>query len=168
MEKIVEYSCPPSSVPLFFLPGCDDSPARPKADFYSYRGFRDWWRIPLRFPYQITMVDALEYGTLEKYDPASLIADPKCETVVTDIVAIGYDGKFVAFRRKNIDPPFGILIYTSGIVRYFAAKDELDLFIRSNFPGISLPSMVRLDEFYALMWKMIDKIRRNDPQELPC
>ena len=107
----------------FFLPGCDDSPARPKADFYSYRGFRDWWRIPLRFPYQITMVDALEYGTLEKYDPASLIADPKCETVVTDIVAIGYDGKFVAFRRKNIDPPFGILIYTSGIVRYFAAKD---------------------------------------------
>ena len=46
---------------MILLPGCDDSPTRPGEGFYSYRGYRDWWRIPLRFPYQITMLDTFDY-----------------------------------------------------------------------------------------------------------
>ena len=50
---------------MILLPGCDDSPTRPGEGFYSYQGYRDWWRIPLRFPYQITLIDTFDYGTLE-------------------------------------------------------------------------------------------------------
>ena len=41
---------------MILLPGCDDFPTRPGEGFYSYQGYRDWWRIPLRFPYQITLI----------------------------------------------------------------------------------------------------------------
>jgi len=29
---------------MILLPGCDDSPTRPAEGFYSYQGYRDWWR----------------------------------------------------------------------------------------------------------------------------
>ncbi|MDB5282020.1 MAG: hypothetical protein JWO06_1095 [Bacteroidota bacterium] len=33
-------------------------------DFYTYYGFRDWWRFPLVYPYTITCIDVLDYGTI--------------------------------------------------------------------------------------------------------
>ena len=139
---------------------------RPGEGFYSYQGYRDWWRIPLRFPYQITVIDTFDYGTLEKYDPSSLIADPKCETVVENISAIGYDGKFAVFQQRNVEKPYGCLIYASGSVRNFATTEELDRFIKLNYPGSALPEMMKLEKFYNLMWQAIEKIKRTDPQKL--
>ena len=34
-------------------------------DFYTYLGFRDWWRYPLVYPYSINAIDTLDYGFLE-------------------------------------------------------------------------------------------------------
>ena len=151
---------------MILLPGCDDSPTRPGEGFYSYQGYRDWWRIPLRFPYQITLIDTFDYGTLEKYDPSSLIADPKCETVVENISAIGYDGKFAVFQQRNVEKPYGCLIYAIGSVRNFATIEELDRFIKLNYPDTKLPEMMKLEKFYNLMWQAIEEIKRTDPQKL--
>ena len=151
---------------MILLPGCDDSPTRPGEGFYSYRGYRDWWRIPLRFPYQITVIDTFANGNLEKYDSSSLMADPKCETVVENISAIGYDGKFAVFQQRNVEKPYGCLIYASGSVRNFATIEELDRFIKLNYPDSALPEMMELEKFYNLMWQAIEKIKRTDPQKL--
>lgn len=151
---------------LICIPGCDDCPTRPGEGFYSYRGFRDWWRIPLRFPYQITVIDSFEHGTLEKYDPDTLIAAPECTTIAADIVEVGYNGKFATFKRKNVEKPFGILIYASGATRDFATEDELARFIARNYPGTSSPEMAKLEEFYDLMWRAVDKIMKTDPKKL--
>ena len=155
-----------SCIAMFLLSGCDDYPSHPGEGFYSYRGYRDWWRIPLRFPYQITMLDTFDYGTLEKYDPSSLIADPKCETVVENISAIGYDGKFAVFQQRNVEKTYGCLIYASGSVRNFATIEELDRFIRLNYPDTKLPEMMKLEKFYNLMWQAIDNIKQTAPQKL--
>ena len=138
----------------------------PEKGFYSYQVYRDWWRIPLRFPYQITLIDTFGYGTLEKYDPSSLIAEPKCETVVENISAIGYDGKFAVFRQNNTEKTYGCLIYASGSVRNFATIEELEHFIKLNYPDSALPKMMNLEKFYNLMWQAINKIKRTAPQKL--
>ena len=151
---------------MILLPGCNDSPIRPGEGFYSYQGYRDWWRIPLDYPYQITVIDNFANGNLEKYDSSSLIANPKCETVVENISAIGYDGKFAVFQQRNVETPYGCLIYASGSVRNFAAIEELDRFIRLNYPDTKLPEMMKLEKFYNLMWQAIEKIKRTDPQKL--
>ena len=47
-------------------------------DFYTYFGFRDWWRAPLVYPYSIHAIDGLESGYLvdeskiTDYETASL------------------------------------------------------------------------------------------------
>jgi hypothetical protein len=47
-------------------------------DFYTYFGFRDWWRAPLVYPYSIHVIDGLESGYLvdesaiTDYETASL------------------------------------------------------------------------------------------------
>ena len=103
---------------------------------------------------------------LEKYNPSSLIADPKSETLVENITAIGYDGKFAVFQQKTDNEKFGILIYASGSVRSFATMEELDRFIKSNYPDAALPEMLDLERFYRLMWRAIEKIEQTDPQKL--
>lgn len=32
--------------------------------YYTYYGFRDWWRFPVVYPYSLTCIDVLDYGAL--------------------------------------------------------------------------------------------------------
>lgn len=32
--------------------------------YYTYYGFRDWWRFPVVYPYSLTCIDVMESGTL--------------------------------------------------------------------------------------------------------
>ena len=152
---------------MILLPGCDDSPTRPGEGFYSYQGYRDWWRIPLRFPYQITLIDTFDYGTLEKYDPSSLIADPKCETVVENISAIGYDGKFAVFQQRNVEKPYGCLIYASGSVRNFATIEELACFIKLNYLD-SADFYFRDQKSLPFEWKAVISSHSSHFCNSPC
>jgi len=43
-------------------------------DFFTYPGFRDWFRFPLVYPYSINMVDDLQDGALVKVGPNKRIA----------------------------------------------------------------------------------------------
>lgn len=158
-KKLFLFCC--IGIVLAFPTGCDDPPARTGDGFYSYRGFRDWWRIPLRFPYQITVVDSFDQGVLEKYDPTSPIDDPRCETLVDDITEIGHNGKFAVFRQKDVAKTFGILIYASGSVKKFGTREELVAFIERNDPTTSPPKMMKLETFYESMWRTLDQRSRG-------
>ena len=53
-----------------------------------------------------------------------------------------------------------------GSVRNFATAEELDRFIKLNYPDSALPEMMKLEKFYNLMWQAIEKIKQADPQKL--
>ena len=151
---------------LAFFSGCNDAPKRPGEGFYSYQGFRDWWRIPLRFPYQVGIIDSFDRGLLEKYDPNSRIDDPKCDTIADNITGIGYHDDFTVFRRDNKEKPYGILIYASGETSLFSTETELEMFVKQKFPDTAVPKMTRLDMFYEGRWKTINEIRKTAPEKL--
>ena len=48
----------------------------------------------------------------------------------------------------------------------FSTAEELDRFIKLNYPDSALPEMVELEKFYKLMWQAIEKIKQTDPQKL--
>ena len=281
---------------MIFLPGCDDFPTRPGEGFYSYQGYRDWWRIPLDYPYQIYIVDSFEQGYFEKYDPSTLVADAKTDVLISaitafaendkywlfkskkafflfdittqkvqqidsekeflkllsqqklplpvwknlavlykdrwkeidkiypspdrgfftqrqnyygkriplkkpwqivitennafisqydvsqtisdrlpsqkhrkyleNIVAANYERCFAVFQQNNVEKPYGCLVYATGTVRNFATTEELDRFIKLNYPDSALPEMMPLEKFYKLMWQAIEKIKQTDPQKI--
>jgi hypothetical protein len=281
---------------MILLPGCDDSPTRPAEGFYSYQGYRDWWRIPLDYPYQIYVADSFEQGNFQKYDPSTLVAEAKGDVLIPEItafaendkywlfktgkccflfdiatqkvqqfnsekelqdllaqqkrplpawkklavfykerwkkidkitqrpdrgfftqrqnyygkriplkkpwqivitennafisqydvsqtisdrlpsqkhrkyleniVAANYERCFAVFKQSNVEKPYGCLIYATGSVRNFATTEELDRFIKLNYPDSALPEMMELEKFYNLMWQAIEKIKQTDPQKL--
>ena len=281
---------------MILLPGCDDFPTRPGEGFYSYQGYRDWWRIPLDYPYQIHIVDSFEQGYFEKYDPSTLVAEAKADVLISEItafaendkywlfkskkafflfdittqkvqqidsekeflkllsqqklplpvwknlavlykdrwkeidkiyqspdhgfftqrqnyygkriplkkpwqivitennafisqydvsqtisdrlppqkhrkyleniVAANYERCFAVFQQNNTEKPYGCLIYASGSVQNFSTAEELDRFIKLNYPDSALPEMMKLEKFYNLMWQAIEKIKQTDPQKL--
>ena len=50
------------------------------------------------------------------------------------------------------------MIYASGSVRNFATVEELEHFIKLNYPDSALPEIMPLEKFYKLMWQAIEKI----------
>ncbi len=71
------------------------------AEFYSFNGKNDWWRIPLVFPYQMIMVNDFYLGNLEKFRGGQL-AEPRNSSVaaITFINKIAYDRKMLLFQRN--------------------------------------------------------------------
>src|SRR5262245_52027323 len=43
-------------------------------EFYTYSGFRDWWRFPLVYPYSVKCIDTLDSGHLSQHDGKSEIS----------------------------------------------------------------------------------------------
>ena len=52
------------------------------AEFYTYAGFRDWWRFPLVYPYSICCIDTLDAGHLSCYDGKSKVSNGEAEGYV--------------------------------------------------------------------------------------
>ena len=71
------------------------------AGFYELCGQKDWWRIPLVYPYQMIMVDDFYLGSLEKYKGGPLAEPRKSSTAaITFISKIAFDRKMLLFQRN--------------------------------------------------------------------
>ena len=64
------------------------------------------------------------------------------------------------FSKTTLKKPYGCLVYATGSVRNFATTEELDRFIKLNYPDSALPEMMKLEKFYNLMWQAIEKIKQ--------
>ncbi len=96
--------------------------------FYTYAGFRDWWRMPLVFPYQLMCIDTRNRAYLETYDPAHPVANPNISTkqLFGDIIRLATDNRFLVFeRRVGATTSYGMLRYESGEQKTFSEEDEL-------------------------------------------
>jgi hypothetical protein len=98
------------------------------ANFYTYDGFRDWWRVPLVFPYQLMCIDTRDRASLEKYDPKHPVADPNKSSsgVFGDITRVATDNRFLVFEtRSGSTTSYGILRYGSGMRSDFGKEAEM-------------------------------------------
>ena len=118
---------------LFLLSGCE------KADFYNYTGYRDWWRFPLKYPYQMLIIDTFDVGTFEKYNGGD-IRDPNnsSEGIITVSALIQQDDR-VIFRLPE-DEFYGngylyaVFYYDSGQLLQFKDEASLKLELKTDVP----------------------------------
>ena len=145
-------------VALVFLPGCDDAPKRPGEGFFWYPGFRDWWRIPLVFPWQIHIIDTFDWGDFEKYDPVSLVGEAKTTTSLDDITAFCDAENYWLFKDKKNN--FYAFHIATEKMRKFEAEDELRLFL--EIKKLSFSGWKDLKTLCDERWKVADAVD-SDP-----
>ena len=66
-------------------------------EFYSYPGFRDWWRFPLTYPYSIQCIDTFESGDLCRHDGKSNISDGEEAQIqgLSALTAFSFDARYL-------------------------------------------------------------------------
>ena len=98
-------------------------------DFYSYEGFRDFYRFPLVYPYHITMIDTYGRGWLEEYIGGDIEnSSESSNSILSDISAIIREDDRLIFKLEKPDREgnlYGIFDYRSGEVLRFKDADSL-------------------------------------------
>lgn len=108
------------------LSGGSQPKAPPKDPFYTDIGFRDSYRFPLKYPYEVHMIDTCEDGYLtvseyvrdEDLEPYSGILH-----MAGKIIDLHLHEDYAFFRRD--DWTYGSLQYSTGEVRLFETEEEL-------------------------------------------
>ena len=118
----------------------DNIKQRIAMDFYEFCGQKDWWRIPLVYPYQMIMIEDFYLGSLAKYK-----GGPLAEPVKSSAAAITFINK-IAFDRK-------MLLFQRNIELNNSEKQEWGIFEFKNGQCIIFPSenamfKVALDKDY--------------------
>ena len=108
------------------LSGGSQSKAPPKDPFYTDTGFRDMYRFPLKYPYEVKMIDNWDDGFLtiseqakdSDMGPYSGVLDP-----VGRIIDLHLHEDYAFFRKE--DWTYGYLQYSTGEIRLFETEEEL-------------------------------------------
>ena len=101
-------------------------------DFYAYEGLRDWYRMPLVFPYQLEAIDLTLRFNLMRYNGKASVRDPNksSETVrggtspMTTISHLSFDRTMLLFKKEGVDE-YGIFSFLDGGFTSFATEAEL-------------------------------------------
>ncbi|MEA4862911.1 MAG: hypothetical protein AB7F40_04615 [Victivallaceae bacterium] len=117
-------------------------------DFDTYEGFRDWYRIPLRYPYQIFMIDSLSDGYLEQLEKGSNVQDGSGSSICHDITRLWPQKDFCCFyvskdSTEDYAGKYGYFAYSTGELKFF--PNETALMEELKKVGITGPA-----EFYTL------------------
>lgn len=74
--------------------------------FYTYFGYRDWWRYPLVYPYSIHAVDTTAVGFLTSEDPLENYEEASSSySIVSGITKLSLDKNYMLL--ETTDSPFG-------------------------------------------------------------
>lgn len=98
------------------------------AEFYTYEGFRDWWRLPLVFPYQLTCIDTRDSAFLQKLASKGSVTDPNNSSAVDVgvITRVAADNVILLFEQQiGAASSYGLLQYGSGARSDFESEEQL-------------------------------------------
>jgi len=72
-------------------------------EFWTYQGFRDWYRRPLRFPFSVNCIDELVKGSLCLNTRQGKSSDPNTDStqVLSDITHYTFDAKLLLCRCED-------------------------------------------------------------------
>ena len=134
-----------------------DAQAVPE-DFYQYSGFRDWYRMPLVFPWQLQAIDVTDYFRLERHNGKGSVQEPNQSSEPTsplvELSHLSFDGRMLLFKllfKKQEGEEYGIFGFEDGDFAFFATKTELWDAARSRgFRGLG--RLVPASEAYDSYW----------------
>ena len=127
-------------LPLLLLAGCE------KADFYNYMGYRDWYRFPLKYPYQMEMIDTFDTGIFGKYIGGDIRDPNKSVEGILIVSALIQRDDCVIFRlppegsrgaADSARPPgsrYAIFRYDSGQLQFFKDEESLKRELKTGSP----------------------------------
>lgn len=141
---------------LFFLSGCDFGPERPNEGFFYYTGFRDWWRIPLVYPFQIQVIDCFDSGSFTRHKIPSLVAHSESTQLLSEITAFCDYGNYWLFKGTE---SFSVFHIATEKITHFGSGEELERFLVSQ--KLSTPEWKDLKTLYNERWRLADKVRQN-------
>ena len=101
-------------------------------DFYTYEGLRDWFRMPLVFPYQLMAIDSTTCFTLMRYNGKASVRDPSesSESVQdgkspsVELSHLSFDGTMLLFKKYGVEE-YGIFLFMDGVFAFFNTEAEL-------------------------------------------
>ena len=110
-------------------------------NFYTYKGFYDWYRIPLRYPYSLVSIDVLNFAFIQNELEVEDITQ-KPNTAISlnlkDIVLFDFDSHhLIAISEANFgasDPEYYYLDFETGNILQLDTEEELiQLALKNNF-----------------------------------
>lgn len=78
-----------------------------KEQFYTYFGFRDYYRFPLRYPYAIHCIDLVDNGSLyneKSVDQFDKSDNGEIDLNIPGIKRLAFDGRFLLLEQQNEIP----------------------------------------------------------------
>jgi hypothetical protein len=129
--------------------------------FFTYDGFRDWWRLPLVFPYEMHWIDTFESGYLQRYKGGDVRDPNNSEETIQEIRAItafSFDRRFLIGREGpdhwNLSNPVDWFIFefaTANITKFSTEKVMMEAARERVYIGeATLKSLkLRFKEYFA-------------------
>lgn len=107
-------------------------------DFDTYPEFRDWDRVPLKYPYQLLRIDRNPLCYLEQLSAPEDVVLAKGTTILSDIeiIAPAKDFAAVEMSLEDInqgDKKFAILSYESGECEFFLTEEEMFEHLKNQY-----------------------------------
>lgn len=100
--------------------------AKAPAEFFTYEGYWDWWRIPLVFPYSLEAIDSLDNcATLSRYK-GGRVEDPNtsAEELPYSIMRYTYDAHWLLLQLEG-GKEWGLFDFTTGQFQSFHSEQAL-------------------------------------------
>ncbi|MBN2002221.1 MAG: hypothetical protein JXA21_02590 [Anaerolineae bacterium] len=132
--------------------------------YYTYFGFRDWWRFPLVYPYSIHSIDVVDYGRL--YDESKVIdySDINHQELtavgVNDITHLALDRRYLLVRtetevQETLDVKYVLFEFSTAQKTVFDSEEALFEAARAlNFEGEL--KLITLNDYNVLFWQTND------------
>lgn len=130
-------------------------------DYFTYFGFRDWWRWPLVYPYSIHAVDTVDHGRLlderEVTDYDDINHQPLGSTDVWDITHLALDRRYLLLRTEQEEDDVltvSYVLFDCSTAEKTEFDSEATLFEAAQAVGFegSL-ALMTLRDYDALFWQ---------------
>jgi hypothetical protein len=120
--------------------------------FYTYLGFRDWWRLPLMYPYSIHCVDVVNHGQLVSEKEVANVTtanDSKIRAMgVINITHLSFDKKLLLVRVQDTTAQYVLFDLADQNQEIF--QSEAELLKKADLEGFSGPKKLEsLQEYMA-------------------
>lgn len=124
--------------------------------YFSYFGFRDWWRYPLVYPYAIRCIDRVDYGYLCNEKNAIDIANSSegvTQLKINNIRKFTFDRRFlfgIIQERNSDDIQYFKFNFDNETQKFYSKKEEFrNAMLDVNFDGdTTLVTLLKYDSLF--------------------
>lgn len=117
--------------------------------YFTYPGFRDYYRMPVIYPYSISTIDNLIYGTLNDESGIKFIAKDanRSKPLLGNILEFSFDKNTMIGKTGNDSLPYFIFHFKNGKTERFQHENNLKT-SASHLGFDTIKPMTTVREYY--------------------